>query len=93
MKKNVILYTQRGCESCLKLKNLIDLTGISYKTIDVLDYTNIWESIRKTKKEIMYTPTIGVEIPSDNKIIYIAAGIDFDENQDEKALDKLKSLI
>ena len=66
-KGNVVLYTQKGCEACTKLKKLLNTTSLVYKEIDVLDHQPMWESIRSREVGIMYTPTLALEIPKEKK--------------------------
>lgn len=84
----IFLYSQPGCKSCLKLKKLLKTSSFSYKEINVFEHKEMWESIRKGEQEIIYTPTLGVYIPQKQQIIYIAAGRDFEK--EEEGIDKLK---
>ena len=90
-KGNVVFYTQKGCESCVKLKKLLDATSLEYKEIEVLAHQPLWESIRSGEVGIMYTPTLALEVPKEKKIIYISAGRDFDT--EEEGLEKFKNLL
>ena len=91
MKKKLILYTQPGCQSCLELKRILNETTVPYKEINVFEYRELWDSIRGREDGVMYTPTLGVEDPYSQQTIYLAAGRDFDG--EEEGLEKLKNLL
>jgi len=91
MRKKLILYTQPGCKSCLEFKRILNETTLPYKEMNVFDYQPMWESIRKGEEGVMYTPTVGVEDPREQTITYLAAGRDFDG--EEEGIEKLKNLL
>jgi glutaredoxin len=91
MDKKIILYSQPGCKSCLTLKNLLNEMSFSYKEINVFEHKEMWESIRKGEQGIMYTPTVGIQIPKESRIIYLSAGRDFDK--EEEGIEKLKLVV
>ena len=88
------LFTQWECKTCVALKEILKKENMTYKTIEVLEHKELWESIRKQQSQIdpngiMYTPTMLVE--ANGVGVYIAAGRDFDTV--EEALEKVKEYL
>lgn len=89
--KKITLFSHRGCKECQKLKEALDKENITYKVIDVLEYTSLWKTVQQEEENLKFTPTLCIESYLEKTRKFLSAGRDF-ENETE-GLEKLKNLL
>ena len=87
MSKIVYIYSMEECPHCTDLKEMIKAEGINFKTIDIDEFEDDWEKVKKiTQGE--YVPTLLVRDTKTRKRKYISPDVDFEDL--EEALYLLK---
>jgi glutaredoxin len=88
--KTLLIYSEKGCPWCTKMKNLLEKEGIKFLVRDIERFDKEWDKVSKEAKT-QYIPTACIVNHDEKSKIYLAPDNDFDEI--EEGVEKIKKLM